>query len=307
MFIGLDCFGMDNGAIFKTTVCFPDFYEMEMKNMVVDEIYVTEDMSITSSTTKPTSWGYYDILDGKLQGKLEAGSISGNGFEITAVRFQKKKVEDTSWETFEEIPYKTGENKYFELYDKYVQNDFTYQYSLLPLTVNVIGNRVVSPEIKAEYDSIFLTDKNYNYRLSYNIEVGDIEYNQPSSVFEPLGGIYPIVSYGSMNYRKSSISNALVLSDETVEGNDNKVKIKHEVLARQELFNFIANRKPKMIRMHNGEIILINIIGNPIIKPRNDVLGIADISFEFVEIGDIKSETLIQNGLIDVTNWTEVS
>ena len=57
MIIGYDPFGYKlQGNAFITNVYHPNYDKIELKNMVLDEIYIDEDVTISSSTEKPLGW-----------------------------------------------------------------------------------------------------------------------------------------------------------------------------------------------------------------------------------------------------------
>lgn len=298
MIIGYDPFGYQlQGNSFITNVYHPNYNKIELKNMTLDEIYIDEDITISNSTEKPNGWNYRTVLDAKLQGNIEGGSISAGGLEIEKIRFQRRLSDELYWEDIGQIDYKPHEQLLYEVIDKFVQNDFTYQYSLVPYTSNVMGNRVTSDEITVAFDGVFLSDKNNNYKLFYDIETDDIEHNIASAILQPLNSKYPIVSYGEANYKSGGIT-ATFLSIETVNRYDGKITIKAEKLGRQRLMEYLTNRKPKVLRHQNGETMLINIVGTPKEIPDNNINGKMGVSFNYVEVGGTDSETLKANDML---------
>lgn len=296
MFVTLDFFGLNNGAVFKTILCHPNYNKLEAYNAVYDQIYVDEDITIPYKTEKPDGWNYRTVLNAKLNGSLEGGSVQAGGLQIEKVRIQKRKTNELQWNDVAELDYKIGEQVLYEAIDKYIQNDFSYQYSIIPSTATVLGNRVLSNEITADFEGVFLSDKNNNYRLFYDVEFGAMQHNNPSSVLEPLNARYPIVTHSNLDYINGDIT-ALFLSANTV--NNNNIDIRMEKLGRDQLLRFIKNRKPKVLRDHNGNSMLIAIVDNPQEQHHSSVQGIATISFSYVEIGNIDGETLRENGMLE--------
>ena len=196
-----------------------------------------------------------------------------------------------------EIEYDPSERLLYEIIDKNIQNDFEYQYSLLPMAGDVLGNRVISDEITADFEGIFLSDKNNNYKLMYNIETNAIQHNVANAILEPLNSQYPIIIDGNLDYRSGGVK-ALFVSTDTANRHDGKVSIKAEKLGRERLMKFLKNRKPKVLRQSNGETMLIRIVDKPQEEHMNNVNGIAYVSFSFVEIGSMDSETLKANDIL---------
>ena len=295
MLLGIDICGMYDGAIFNTTNFLGSYYSVQLENALVDDIYVTLNTAVSTTTVKPTSWASQDILNADFQNTLEGGSISGNGQYITSVAIQNRNTNGLIWDTVTTIPYVQGTSILFQYSDKYVQNGENYEYTLVPYINSVQG--IVAPNsvyITANFDATFLTDKNNNYMLMYDIKQGDITYNQNSKIFEPLDAQYPIIQYGSLNYRTGKIS-ATLLSDTSLNSSTGFV-INSEVVLRQNLIAFLTNRQAKLLRNRFGENILVTIVNKPSISFATSQ-PIATVNFEFIELNNINSSTLSQYGL----------
>lgn len=304
MIIGYDFHGEEDTLIFETKYSHPTYHKAELKNSEVNQFFIDEDTTISDDTSKPLNWNFTTVINALFQGDLEGGSVSANGLIIDRISFQKRKADDLYWDDIEEIPYDSGEKTLYEAIDKYIQNDFSYEYSLTPIASTVQGNRTVSTPIRVNFEGNFLSDINENYRLLYDFELGTIEHNSPSAIHQPLNSKYPIVTYSNTDYRSSSID-CLILTDTTV-NNGGTVNIRNEKLQREKLIKFLKNRKPKIMRSQNGDIMMIAITDNPREEPNNSIHGIAKVSFSFVEIGSVDSDNLRANGLIKVNSLEEV-
>lgn len=297
MILGYSIFHGKDNLVYKTNVYHPSYSKLELKNMIVDEIYIDEDITIPYTIDKPDGWNYRTVIDAKFNNSLEGGSVQANNFQIEKVRFQRRLTDEVVWQDVGEIEYKPDDQVLYEVIDKNIQNDFEYQYSILPITATVLGNRVVSNEIVSEFEGIFLSDKNNNYRLFYNIETDSMQHNISTATLEPLNSQYPIVIDGNLDYRSGGIK-ALFVSTETANRNDGKVTIRAEKLGRDRLMKFLKNRKPKILRQPNGETMLVRIVDKPQEEYMNNITGIASVSFRFVEIGGMDSETLKSNDIL---------
>lgn len=297
MILGYSAFHGKDNLVYKTNIYHPSYSKLELKNMIIDEIYIDEDITIPYTIDKPDGWNYRTVIDSKFNNSLEGGSVQANNFQIEKVRFQRRLTDEVEWQDVGEIEYKPHDQLLYEVIDKNIQNDFEYQYSILPITATVLGNRVVSDGIVSEFEGIFLSDKNNNYRLLYNIKTDSMQHNISTAILEPLNSQYPIVIDGNLDYRSGGIK-ALFVSTETANRNDGKVTIRAEKLGRDRLMKFLKNRKPKVLRQPNGEIMLVRIVDKPQEEYINNVTGIASVSFKFVEIGGMDSETLKANDIL---------
>ena len=296
MFIGLDFYGLgESGTTFQTNIASSKYIEFGIRNCIVDEIYMDENINFEFSTTKPTEWNYSTILDAKFKGTLEAGNISGQGYSIQSIKIQKRKIDDTKWIDVAVLPYNSSFEDY-SIIDNYVANDESYIYALIPITSTVVGERVLSNQVDVEFEGMFLSDKTHNYHLLYDVSVPNITHNTVSNVFELPASKYPIITTSQIDYVSFPVE-ATVVTEGSSYG---QIDIKAEKQARENLMNFIKNRKPKVYRDDLGEIRLIMVTDKPQIVPVDGARGIAKVSFSATEIGDTNdSETLIECDLIE--------
>ena len=296
MFIGLDFYGLEeSGTTFQTNVADTDYIELHIENGLVDEVYADDNTNFEFTTNKPTEWNFSTILDGKFDNSLEAGNVSGQGYSIQSIKIQKRKIDDSKWIDVAILPYNSSFEDY-NIIDNYVANDESYIYALIPITSTVLGERVLSNQVDVEFEGMFLSDKTHNYHLLYDVNAPDITHNTVSNVFELPASKYPIVTTSQIDYVSFPVE-ATVVTEGSSYG---QIDIKAEKRARENLMNFIKNRKPKVYRDDLGEIRLIMVTDKPQIVPLDGARGIAKVSFNATEIGDINdSETLIECDLIE--------
>lgn len=294
--IGMSFLGYDDGCVFETVNCHHDYNAVNVKYGLIDHLHIDKDLNTSDTVEKTSYFTYETIINGNLQNNLEFGSLNNMGIEIDKIRFQRRKIEDQFWTDVSELDYDVNTKRYYEAIDKYIANDFDYEYSLLPISNEVTGNRVISSPIKVDFDGYYISDKNHNYRIFYDAQMGNIEHISPSTVFEPINSRYPVVSYGQLDYRKSSLS-GMILSASTIK--NDFPDIKSQKLEKQQLLNFLKSKRPKVFRGMDGELMLIQITDNPVEEPNNDAISIANVSFSFVEIGDMNSNTLKDHGMLE--------
>lgn len=290
MIIGRGVWGYP-GNPFKTVPYLNNFYRLEIQNAIFDEIRIDNtSVDIAYNSTK-TDWDYNCIFQAKFQGDLEAGNVDNQGVPIEKVLFQRRAVGDYTWQNVASFDFSTLQTIY-EYLDRYVANDQPYEYCLVPLTNTIIGNRTVM-QLTPKFDGIFLTSKDFNLNLILNMTLSDIEHNHPNYLYEPLGGNFPIVNYSTLNYKKSSVK-AFVLSDNSLDFSE--LSAHTEKVYRDSILNFLKNNKPKLMRLSNGDMILIAIVNNPKFSPENNLSGrVGSVSFDFVEIGDATNQNTLSN------------
>lgn len=295
MLISLDFFGYEDGAIFDTTLEHHDYHSVKLKDGIIDHIHIDSDLTVDETTEKTNYFTFNTVLNASLNGHLEGGSLINEGLQIERIRFQKRKTDELYWTDVAELEYSYPEKTFYEALDKYIQNDFEYEYSLLPVTSNVLGTRVTSDPVTAQFEGYFISDMDNNYKLIYNAQLNPIDHVSHSTLFEPLNNPYPIVSYGNANYRQSSISATIL----TPNSHDGQIDIRTEKTEREKLMRFLKNRKAKIFRTPHGDSMLITITNNPREEANNSIYGLMTVSFDFVEIGEVNSDSLRMNGLIE--------
>ncbi|MCY8228700.1 hypothetical protein MOC30_14015 [Bacillus spizizenii] len=297
MIISYNFFGLDEGSVFDTPICTDHLDEFKMNEGVYDEVYVDLDTSVPSTTDKPFMWKLQTVLDAKFTGDLDAGSIGADGFKVTHIQLYRSVYGSDKWDLQAQFEYDEEYNVY-DYIDRYVQNGTTYQYAIVPVANEVLGDMLKSDTVDVYYEGIFITDRKENRRLEYDIDLGDISYNTSSSVNEPLNGKYPIVVFGNTNYRSGTLA-TLPLSQSTINMAGSGIDKLQEQINRNKWMDFINNGKAKVLRMDSGVLMLIITQKPRISHKQNDLLrDLASINFEYMEIGDLNYNMLVNNDLV---------
>jgi hypothetical protein len=294
LFIGLSAFGSgddDNG--FYTMIASNVFNKVKLNNMELDEIFATSDTSIDNFLRQ--EWDENTLFLGKFENSLEAGNVDNNNIPIEYLIIKKRKKTDLTWQDIYKITFDINISKY-EYIDNLVQANQTYEYALVPVTANVIGE-FISAEVKCEFDGTFVVDKNESYQFLYNLEYGDIINNSPATVINTFSK-YPTVLYsGEIDYKSGKIK-SLVLSNDFIDSG--QVDYISNRTLTDNLIKFLKNKKPKILKDASGRYYMIAVLGEPTESP-NNVLNqsISEVSFSWVECGDANdAQTLIDNGFI---------
>lgn len=304
MIIGYDFLGFadegTNGAYFDSPICVDMMDELQLNEGVYDEAYINVDTTTPNDIAKPTKWTLTTIMDAKFKGNLDAGSIVADGFKVTTLLLYRSIAESGVWDAICEFAYNPKYNLY-EYVDRYIQNGTSYQYAIVPVANRVLGDKLESDVVQADYSGIFITDKENNRRLEYDISIGDIDYNNASSVSQPISGQFPIITFGNSNYRSGNMS-VLPLSRETVAMGGGSIDKFAEQKNRQAWIDFLNNHKPKVIRMDNGTVMLVTTQNAKVTYKEGEILrDLANISFDYTEVGKINYENLVMYDLVNET------
>ena len=156
----------------------------------------------------------------------------------------------------------------------------------------------VTAKVMSQFNGIFICQSDEIYKLYADVNFGSAEQVRKTGIYEPLGRKYPIVVSNALtNYYKGSLSGKLILDKDIETG---KIDREAEIRYRKSFTDFVANSKAKIIKDYNGNMWLVMIVDNITISPINTLnYGIANIGFNFVEIGDASNQQdLMDAGII---------
>ena len=295
MILGYNVFGYEwEGLVWDTPIPTEAIDTLRVFEGTYDGIYIDLDTDLESNQDKIEDWRIKTILNAEFKGNLDAGSISADGFRITHVQIVRSVLGSGEWETVSVHEYNDEYNVY-SFVDRYVPNGLTYEYAICPIANEIVGERLVAEPIVVDYEGIMLTDSDNNFRLEFDTQLGEITYNNDMSVLKPINSPYPITTYGNSKYRSGSIT-TLPLSDNTLDGQG--VNDLAEQVYRQKIINFLNNGKAKALRMDNGNIMLIQTGNVKVNHKEGNLVGLASISFDYAEMGEMNFQNQLDNGLV---------
>ena len=229
---------------------------------------------------------------------------------ITNLLVKRQDVDDVSggWLTLYSQPISQASDMDFTFIDFLNQYGKTYKYALVPLLtqtqsgveVEVEGGYTVSNEVQSVFDGVFIADSTGSQKCKANVGYGNVDMNQVVGSITPIGAKYPIIVTNSHNqYHNGSISGTIVPDDYYFNGNLSRIDM---VKKRNELEQFLTNKRVKVIKDWNGNIWLVMIMGNVSCTFNNTYgMGIVDFSTNWTEVGDpTNQEDLQATGLINV-------
>lgn len=298
MIIGYNYFGKSfHSTVFDTAIPTSDIDEVVIGAGIYDELFVSVDTSITDKNEKPNRWAIKTIMDAKFNGNLEAGSIDADGHVVTKIQIYRRRFEEgETWLLLGEFPYDIDFNMY-SFVDRLAENDVTYEYAIVPVANEVLGDITISQPIKVNYEGVWISDLENNFQLEYDFKLDSIVHNKNYAKQEPLNGRFPIVTFGTQQYRNGSLS-FLPLSEEQIENKGTKINSKKERLAREAVLDFLNKSSAKVIRNDNGSVMVVatHDISE---EPRGgSLIDISDIKFSYTEIGEFDYDTMSKGGLI---------
>ena len=229
---------------------------------------------------------------------------------ITNLLVKRQDVDDVSggWLTLYSQPITQASDMDFTFIDFLNQYGKTYKYALVPLLtqtqsgveVEVEGGYTVSNEVQSVFDGVFIADSTGSQKCKANVGYGNVDMNQVVGSITPIGAKYPIIITNSHNqYHNGSISGTIVPDDYYFNGNLSRIDM---VNKRNELEQFLTNKRVKVIKDWNGNIWLVMIMGNVSCTFNNNYgMGIVSFSTNWTEVGDPTNQQDLQaTGLINV-------
>ena len=229
---------------------------------------------------------------------------------ITNLLVKRQDVDDVSgdWLTLYSQPITQASDMDFTFIDFTNQYGKTYKYALVPLLtqtqsgveVEVEGGYTVSDEVQSVFDGVFIADSTGSQKCKANVGYGNVDMNQTVGTITPIGAKYPVVITNSKNqYHNGSISGTIVPDDYYFNGNLSRIDM---VNKRDELEQFLTNKRAKIIKDWNGKIWLVMIMDNVSCTFNNNYgMGIVNFSTSWVEVGDPTNQQDLQaTGLINV-------
>lgn len=271
-----------------------------IQNGIFDNYTVTRDISFEYTTDIPSVWEYLTIMDANLNGNIRAGNIDFLVNQISKVKVKRRIKGSFDWITLYEIPVTGVESLNFVEQDNLNQWGIEYEYAFVPMInneeLNYITNSIVS-----KFNGVFICDVDTIFKFYSNVNYSGINKSNRTTVFEPLGGRYPVVvSNSATRYDSGSVSGNIILEEEL---NNYKLDRLANVQYRNKLFDFLVNKKAKVLKDWNGNIWLMVVVNSPSANfLPNSGMALAQANFDFVEVGDINNaDDLYENGLVGIS------
>lgn len=160
--------------------------------------------------------------------------------------------------------------------------------------------------VKSEFNKIFLIEDSTVYGTEITDGFCDTTRNIPSANLELLNSKYPIFVRNSIaNYDTGSCKGSF-MKTESDEGECVELDYSNEhsykrVMYQKEVMDFICDGVPKILKNIDGRKWLIQVMPNPT-DTADEVYNNRNISFEWVEIGNLDSEEdMYYLGISDIT------
>ena len=285
---------------------------------VTVEVTTTQGMNVSAQSNTFTvsidtpTLGEATVVNNACDGYISVISNLSEQYDesITNILVKRQDVADVSgaWLTLYSQPITQASDMDFTFIDFTNQYGKTYKYALVPLLtqtqsgveVEVEGGYTVSDEVQSIFDGVFIADQTGLQKCKANVGYGNVDMNQAVGTITPIGAKYPVVITNSKNqYHNGSISGTIVPDDYYFNGNLSRIDM---VNKRNELEQFLTNKRAKIIKDWNSNIWLVMIMDNISCSFNNNYgMGMVSFNANWVEVGDPTNQQDLQaTGLINV-------
>lgn len=289
----------DSNSMMTTASSVDDINLIQLSKGVYDELFVTTKVYTTWDGSIPDEWDFNTKIHALFQDSLFGGNVDFTAETVSSILIKKRRIGELQWKTFFEIPISSNEDFNFMRNDFYNRADEEYQYSIVPTLNGVEGEYSSNHNTStthSKFDGIFLVEKNVAYHAILNVSISE-KRNFAVSVLEPIGRRKSIAVYnGDTNYREYDVEGTFVKFD----GDHCSFDFKNSRAFREEVDDFLTDKKPKILKYADGRMAMVCIVDSPISHSNGDHVYNIPTSFTAAEIGDCESiNDLYDNNFID--------
>ena len=284
----------DRNSLDYTTTNISDIKNITIQNGIYDRLYVDSNGSKTYTTNIPSEWEYSTIMDAHFDGSLDAGNVNFVFENVNSILIKREKDGTGQWITLFKININDESDFKFTKLDKTVRANTKYNYSLVPIIAGQEGEMNIS-SIFVDFEGLFIMEKDVTYHALININMTQ-QKNRPSAIINTIDKTYPYVVTNGKNNYWSGTSSAVFIK--TID-NDYDWQWYDSYEYREDVYNFLCNGKPKILKHFDGRMYLISVVDNPT-QDETTSNYFPVTTFNWVAIGNAEvSQDLYNNNIID--------
>lgn len=296
--VGFSCLGTDNcSELLEGAV--NEIEKMTVQDCIVDELYVTQDISdsvVENGIPSKADWDYNTIFHAEFNGDLFGGNTDFTAENYSKVIVKRREKDKYTWLSIYEQPIQSNLDFSFTCRDYYARSQVEYEYALVPISGNSSEGDYIVGDIFSEFSNVWLVDKETSIPLKYNFELNTEIYNSTKTV-RTGGKKHPhIYQYGESGSVSGDIT--VTFYPETSAG---CIDLEQAVDYRREIVDpYLYNGEPKILKHWDGRIWLV-VISSNITVDESDYWRMPKYSFSFQSVGDPESQDdLYDSNLIDI-------
>ena len=261
-----------------------------------NHLFLSTDSSLTIGEY---DWTYDTQFNANFDGSFNASNTEFGADNVDTIAIKRHELGDIEWTTIFTKAITKTEELNISIKDTYARAGVDYEYSLYVYKDGTETGYIIN-NVYSDFDGYYITDKDCLYGTIYDIDGCDTSRNMTSQTLELLNSKYmSVVSNSSLDCDSGSISGTFIKMDENGEFNRQL-----SLNFRKTVMNRLSNKKPLILKIYDGRIWMIRVIGNPT-DGQNGHYDVRKITFEWVEIGDLNDmKTLYNYGFSDVgSRW----
>ena len=273
---------------------------IQITNAIFDHLNVTNDGTQIYNTDIPDEWDNSTIMDTNFEGNINAGNFDYSTRDLAGIKIKRRIKGTFAWLTLYDIALVNPNDLSFTKYDLLNQHSVTYEYAFVPYLEDGTECAYIIKDIESKLDGVYLCSPTAIARFYGGLSYGAGSVANKTGVFEPIGSKYPIVvANANTQYYSGSLQATAMSYNQLMNDEFNRIEISSYTKI---LTDFITDKNTKVLKDWNGNLWLIAAIDNPQISYDNNVgMGKADVSFNFVEIGNATDQqTLEEHGFVNI-------
>lgn len=296
-FIGYDLLKDSNA--FTPNLKAPLLAGATVSNGVYDEIYLSENPDEYKEDIK--DWNNETLIFVDFDNQdTSGGNMPYILDNISYFRLKRREVGTFEWTGLYEHYFTDINDINFSYIDKYAKgNNTEYEYCIAPVSSEGIEQTYNTVKVISKFDGAVICDKSRYYHIMIEPSVSSTLKNREGNVVVTMNSKYPYVFYGSNSNYYSGTFTGVAIKYNPNGDLSNYFSPEKSVDFREELINWLTDGEPKILKMFDGRIWMINVNGN-VSSDYSEHFQKVRLSFDFVEIGDpANTNDLYNNNFVD--------
>lgn len=305
LFLSKRILGSDTTTIPLTPTSIDNMTYVKLSNGIYDCLYITNNVIDEVSVSCKKEFDFDTILHADFNNNTNAGNVDWSLDTVSEIIIKRRKKSDFKWMTIAVKEVNKLEDFFISKNDYTNASNVEYEYAIVPI-LNSGEGLYYTTFVESKFNSMFLVEKDTMIGTPITDGFCDTTRRIPSSLTETINNQYPTyVRNTKANYDKGTCKgNFLEMEeDECNFDTDDKTRVPYQLRA----MDFVADGMPKILKLPDGRIWLIEVTGDPT-DTADQKYNIRYINFEWAQIGNHESEKdLYYSGLSDIDEkWWDI-
>lgn len=250
----------------------------KVSSLQIRNIVLTESEANAIDPTVAPIWDINTIFMATFQDSdLNAGNVTNITEPIASWDINRIEVGKTQAENLANVDVSTT-----SYIDWTTEGNNTYQYQIVPLTENQVGQQLLSEEVNTDYFGFFLIDEDTGLAFKFDVNINSGTITTEDSVTEYQNfGKYNTFNFGERKFDRGTLRF-------TYAPNICQCDYSQSISEVEALKAFITNGKEKILKTRKGEVYRVVTFGFQR-NQLNDAIGAQpyDASFSWAEVREV--------------------